>query len=217
MWGEIPALIFDMDGVIIDSNPLHRIAWSEYMVRHGVVMTEAMQQQMYGKRNDELIRDFFGSHISDEEIFAHGAAKERLYREMMQPRAEAALVPGVREFLERHRGLKLGLATNAEPANVDFVLDATGLRSLFAVIVNGHEVSNPKPHPEIYLRTADLLQVSASECVVFEDSYTGVQAGQAAGMRVVGVTTTHEDLPGVALSIADFLDPALEIFLDRPA
>jgi beta-phosphoglucomutase family hydrolase len=209
----IRALIFDMDGVIIDSNPLHRIAWTEYMRRHGIEMTDVMQQQMYGKRNDELIREFFGSHLTAGEVFAHGAAKEALYREMMGPRAEESLVPGVRGFLGRHRGLQFGLATNAEPPNVDFVLDTTGLRSLFAVVVNGHQVTHPKPHPEIYLRVAEMLGVPPAECVVFEDSYTGVEAGVAAGMPVVGLTTTHHDLPGVALLIPDFRDLTLESWL----
>ncbi len=209
----IRALIFDMDGVIIDSNPLHRIAWQEYTRRHGVEMTEAMQQRMYGKRNDEIIRDFLGDHLENRDVIAHGAAKEALYREMMTPRTEESLVPGVREFLKRHQNLKLAVATNAEPANVDFVLDHSGLRSLFEAIVNGHEVTNPKPHPEIYLRVAEMLQTPAEECVVLEDSYTGVEAGLAAGMRVIGVASTHDDLPGVCLLIKDFRDPALESWL----
>lgn len=210
---DIRALIFDMDGVVIDSNPVHRVAWAAYTRRHGVEMTDAMQQRMYGKRNDEIIRDFLGSHLSDAEVFAHGAAKEALYREMMGPRAEASLVPGLRDFLARHLGLRFGLATNAEPPNVDFVLDTTGLRALFPVVVNGYQVTHPKPHPEIYLRVAELLGAQPLECLVFEDSYTGVEAGLAAGMRVVGVTTTHDDLPRVVLSIPDFRDPALESWL----
>jgi len=168
---------------------------------------------MYGKRNDELIREFFGSKITDEEVFAHGAAKEALYRDMMKPRAEESLVPGVREFIGRHRDLKLALATNAEPANVDFVLVNAGLKSAFHVVVSGHEVVNPKPHPEIYLRVAELLKTRPQECIVFEDSHAGVAAGIVAGMRVVGVGTTHDELPGVSLFIRNFLDPALERWL----
>jgi beta-phosphoglucomutase len=210
---EIRALIFDMDGVIIDSNPWHRIAWSEYTRRHGIEMTDAMQLRMYGKRNDEIIRDFLGAHLADDEVFAHGAAKEALYREMMQPHTETALVPGVREFLERHRDLALGVATNAEAPNVDFVLDAAGLRSYFRSIVNGHQVTHAKPHPEIYLHVAHSLGIPAENCVVFEDSYAGVEAALAAGMRVVGITTTHSDLPGVSLLIPDFHAPALETWL----
>jgi beta-phosphoglucomutase len=212
----IRALIFDMDGVIVDSNPWHRVAWSEYMRRHGIEMTEAMQQRMYGKRNDEIVRDFFGAQIDDREVFAHGAAKEALYREMVKPHLGEALVPGIREFLARHRNLNLAVATNAEPANVDFVLDNSGLRSLFRVIVNGHQVTHPKPHPEVYLRAAEGLQVLPQHCVVFEDSYAGVESGLAAGMRVIGVGTTHGDLPGVSLLIGDFTDPALESWLATP-
>lgn len=208
------AFIFDMDGVIIDSNPWHRIAWSEYMRRHGVEMTEAMQQRMYGKRNDEIVRDFFGDRLSDAEVFAHGAAKEALYREMMKPHLEESLVPGIGEFLARHRNPDPAVATNAEPLNVDFVLDHSGLRAFFRVIVNGHQVSNPKPHPEIYLLAAERLQAPPADCIVFEDSRTGVESGLAAGMRVVGVGTTHDDLPGVSLFIRDFNDPALEAFLE---
>jgi beta-phosphoglucomutase len=210
---NIRALIFDMDGVIVDSNPWHRLAWQEYNRSLGVEMTEAMQQKMYGKRNDELIREFFGHDLADPEVFAHGAAKEALYREMIKPHISDALVPGICEFLARHRDLALGIATNAEPPNVDFVLDETRLRPFFRVIVNGHQVANPKPHPEIYLRVADELGVNPADCVVFEDSYTGVEAGLAAGMRVVGISTTHDDLVGVSLAVDDFNDPALEAWL----
>ena len=210
---DIRALIFDMDGVIVDSNPWHRLAWQEYNRRLGVGMTEAMQQKMYGKRNDELIREFFGHDLADAEVFAHGAAKETLYREMIKHHINDALVPGIREFLLMHQNLALAIATNAEPPNVDFVLDETRLRPFFRVIVNGHQVTNPKPHPEIYLRVADELGVNPADCVVFEDSYTGVEAGLAAGMKVVGISTTHDNLAGVALSVNDFNDPALEAWL----
>jgi beta-phosphoglucomutase len=212
---NIRALIFDMDGVIIDSNPLHRFAWLEYTRRHGVEMTEAMQQRMYGKRNDEIVRDFFGAQLDDGEVFAHGAAKEALYRELMKSRVEESLVPGVREFLANYGNLALAVATNAEAANVDFVLDSAGIGNLFRIVVNGHQVTNPKPHPEIYLRVAEALGFPPANCLVFEDSYTGVEAGLAAGMRVIGVGTTHQQLPGVSLLVQDFNDPALGPWLEE--
>ncbi len=210
---EIRAMIFDMDGVIVDSNPLHRAAWAQYTRRHGLEMTDAMQQRMYGRRNDEIVREFLGADLDDEDVFAHGAAKEALYREMMGPRMAESLVPGIREFLARPRNPVLALATNAEGANVDFVLDATGLRPFFRVIVNGQEVAKPKPDPEIYLHAAAALGAEPAGCVVFEDSYTGVEAALAAGMRVVGVATTHDDLAGVSVLIRDFHDPALAAWL----
>ncbi len=211
--GEIRALIFDMDGVLIDSNSVHRLTWEQYNRRHGMETTEAMQQRMYGKRNDELIRDFYGGHLTDREVFAHGAAKEALYREVMRPRIRSSLVPGVVEFLDRHRNLPMAVATNAERANLDFVLDEGGLRSYFRVLIDGHQVAKPKPDPEIYLRAAQLLGTDPEFCVVFEDSYAGVRAGVGAGMRVVGVNTTHDDLPGASFSVRDFNDSSLEPWL----
>src|SRR6266700_8037359 len=84
------AFIFDMDGVIVDSNPVHRESWALFNSRYGVETTEAMHQRMYGKRNDEIVRDFFGDGLTSEEAAGHGAAKESLFREMMAPRLTAA-------------------------------------------------------------------------------------------------------------------------------
>ncbi len=209
------ALIFDMDGVIVHSNPIHREAWRIYNLRHGIETDEAMQLRMFGKRNDEIVRDFFGEHLSEVEVFQHGAAKERLYREMIGPGVHSALVPGVREFLMRHRTIPTAVATNAEPENAHFVLRAAGLEHLFRAVVDGSQVRRPKPHPEIYLRAAELLGVAPGECVVFEDSEGGVQSARAAGMTVVGLLTTHEELPGVALAVADFRSRELEAWMSR--
>jgi beta-phosphoglucomutase family hydrolase len=207
------ALILDMDGVIIDSNPVHRQVWAAYNRRFGIETDEAMQQRMYGRRNDDIVRDFFGAHLTLREVRAHGAAKEQLFRETIGPVLNEALVPGLREFLERHRHQPLGVATNAEPENVDFLLDNARLRPYFRAVVDGHQVARPKPHPDIYLRAAELLGTPPPDCVVFEDSFTGIEAARAAGMAVVGVGTTHDELPGVDLEIRDFTSPALEPWL----
>ena len=118
-----------------------------------------------------------------------------------------------REFLARHGGSNAALATNAEPANVDFVLDTAGLRPYFRLVVDGDSVAQPKPHPGIYLRAAELLGVEPRNCIVFEDSLAGVAASRAAGMRTVGLLTTHARLPGVDVAIDDFLTPELEPWL----
>jgi beta-phosphoglucomutase len=207
------AMVLDMDGVIVDSNPLHLRAWVVYNRRFGIDAGEALAERMYGRRNDEIVREFFGPGLSAEEIAAHGAGKEKLYREMLEPRLAETLVPGVREFLQRHAGQPLGLATNAEPANVDFVLDRGGLRVFFRAVVDGHQVRHPKPHPEIYLRAAELLSAAPRNCVVFEDSFSGVEAARAAGARIVGLRTTHRQLAGTHLAIDDFRGPELEAWL----
>ena len=109
----------------------------------------------------------------------------------------------------------MAVATNGERANADFVLDTGGLREYFQVVIDGSQVRRPKPDPEIYLRAAEWLEVPPANCIVFEDSLPGVAAACAAGTRVVGVTTTHAELPGVALSIRDFQDPELEPWLSK--
>jgi beta-phosphoglucomutase family hydrolase len=207
------ALIFDMDGVIVDSNPLHRRAWVAFNRRYGLETTEEMQQRMYGKRNDQIVRDFYGEGIAPEEVDARGRAKERLYREMMAGRTDEMLVPGLRAFLERYRDLPMGVGSNAEPENVAFVLDETGLRRYFRAVVDGQQVRHPKPHPEIYLRVAELLQTEPAKCVVFEDSHSGAAAAVAAGMRVIGLSTTYVNLSGTAITIDNFLSGDLESWL----
>ena len=207
------AIVLDMDGVIVDSNPLHTQAWMLYNRRFGIDAGETVADRMYGRRNDEIVRNFFGPRLSPDEVAAHGAAKEELYRELLGPRLAETLVPGVREFLQRHAAEPVGLATNAEPANVDFVLDGGGLRAYFRVVVDGHQVRHAKPHPEIYLRAAELLSAAPRNCIVFEDSFSGVEAARAAGARIVALRTTHRELPGADLEIDDFRSPHLEPWL----
>jgi beta-phosphoglucomutase family hydrolase len=212
------ALIFDIDGVLVHSNPLHRETWEAFNRRFGLETTEEMHSFMYGKRNDDIVRHFFGEDLPNDEVHARGAAKEALYREMAEERLEGMLLPGLRDFLERHRESPMAVASNGEPANVQLILDRAGLRPYFRVVVDGHQVRNPKPHPEIYLRVADLLGVAPGNTIVFEDSYTGVQAARAAGMRVVGICTTHDDLPGTSISVDNFESRELRrwLALERP-
>ncbi len=207
------AFIFDLDGVVIDSMPVHAEARRVYLEGLGIEC-EGIEPRMHGLRNDEIVADFIAANLTPEEIFGHGAAKEQLYRDLMKPRLMAHLVPGVVEFLRSCAGLPVGLASNAEPANIDFVLDGAGLRQWFQVIVDGHQVDRPKPFPDIYLRAAHLLGVAPSECIIFEDSPAGVRAALDSGARVVGVKTHPADLSAVDLAIRDFHDPALKVWLE---
>ncbi len=192
--------------------PGHTEAWLIYLRRLGIP-SDRLVERMHGRRNDEIVRDLFGDSLTAAEVAAHGTAKERLYRELMAPRLAECLVPGIAAFLERHPNVPKGVASNAEPANIDFVLEGAGLGPHFPVRVNGHQVARPKPDPEIYLRAADLLQARPAECVVFEDSPAGLAAARGSGARVVAVNTARVSLPRADLSINDFLDPGLEPWL----
>lgn len=208
------ALIFDMDGVLVHSTPIHNLAWQVYLRRHGIYADlPTIEAAMLGKHNADIVRSFFGGGLSPDEVARHGADKEIVYRELMRPRLAEHLVPGVAQFLERHRNDPMALATNAEPENVEFILDGSGFRSYFRAVIDGHQVERPKPAPEIYFRAASLLGVPAMNCIVFEDSGTGVEAAKSAGARVVGLATTAPALEGCDLLISDFLDPRLAPWL----
>lgn len=203
-------MIFDLDGVLILSMPLHTLAWKRYLEGLGIHAAD-VEHRMHGKRNAELVHDLIGGDLSDETVFAHGAAKERLFRSMvLEAGVDRYCVPGVLAFLERHADVPKAVGSNAEPANIEFVLDRFGLRQFFEVTVNGLQVKQPKPFPDIYLEAASQLKVEPRNCIVFEDSPVGIEAGRAAGMKVVGVETTPTEFRGVDLHIKDFLDPQLE-------
>jgi beta-phosphoglucomutase family hydrolase len=206
------ALIFDLDGVVVDTMPLHTLAWLRYLAQLGISRKD-IAIHMHGRRNDEIVREFLGPDVSNEVVLEHGAAKERLFREMMGGNLLHSLVPGVADFLARTESLAVALATNAEPANVDFALDGTNLRRWFQVIVDGSQVRNAKPAPDIYLAAGARLGVAPQNCIVFEDSPTGIAAARAAGMPVVGILTHAGALEHIDIGVRDFQDPELEKWL----
>jgi beta-phosphoglucomutase len=207
------ALIFDLDGVVIDSMPTHTLAWERYLEANGIDPRD-VEARMHGKRNDDLVRDLFGEHLDDGAIFEHGAAKERLFRDLIGGTLEAKLVPGIREFLaEASLTVPLAVGTNAEPANVDFILNGAGIRKYFRAIVDGSQVARAKPAPDVYLRGAELMGVAPANCIVFEDSPVGIAAARAAGMRVVGLLTHATQLADIDIEVPDFVHPELAVWL----
>jgi beta-phosphoglucomutase len=205
-------LIFDLDGVIIDSMPFHQRAWQRYLEVTGIGSGDSLDF-MHGQRNEEIVRALLGPDADLQTVIAHGAAKEQMYRDMLRERLGEHLVAGIAEWLEHIAGAPIALATNAERANVDFVLDGGSLRRYFDAIVDGSQVERPKPAPDVYLRAAELLNIPPRNCIVFEDSPVGVAAAVAAGMRVVGVLTHAAALDGIRFSIANFLDARLDSWL----
>ncbi len=207
------AFLFDLDGVLIDSMPMHTDAWQAYLGQLGIKQPY-VAERMHGKRNSELVRELIDPGLSDEAAFEHGAAKERLFREMiLAADLDRYRVPGVTAFLERFRDVPKAVGSNAEPANIEFALEGLGLARYFQVRVDGSQVRRPKPFPDIYLLAAERLGVKPANCIVFEDSPTGVAAGVAAGMRVVGIETTPTAFEAVAFHVKNFLDPELDRWL----
>lgn len=200
------AFIFDMDGVIADSNPYHEIALRQFSERHGFRLTEEdLRNTIFGRTNKDWIPQLFGT-ADPEAIARYAKEKEALYRELYAPHIRP--VEGLIDFLDKLRaeGIPRAIATSAPRANVDFTLEKTGTASYFDVILDESFVSRGKPDPEIYLKTAEALNMPPSRCIVFEDSISGVLSATAAGCRVIGITTTHtsEEFPPVDRVIDDF-------------
>lgn len=187
------AAIFDMDGVIVDTNPHHRIAWRNYYARYGKQLSDAdFVQYVSGRHNDAILTHLFaGQPLSADDARRLAYEKEALFRELYQPVIQP--VPGLVPFLERLKaaGIRTAVATSAPVENLDFVVDALSLRPYFDVLLDESQVSRPKPDPEIYRKAMTLLDVAPAGSVVFEDSVTGIRAAKGAGAYVVGVATTE--------------------------
>lgn len=206
------AVIFDMDGVIVDSNPYHKIVLRQFCESHGISLTEEeMKTRIFGRTNKDWLTAVFGKDISLEKLKDFEKEKESLWRKIYAP--EIKPVKGLIAFLNQLKkyGIPRAVATSAPSVNVDFTLKKTGTEAYFQTIVNGDEVKNGKPHPEIYLTISKKLGYPPNRCVVIEDSLSGVESARKAGCKVIGITTTHkrEEFHGTELVIDNFKDISL--------
>ena len=202
------AIIFDMDGVIIDSNPPHKIALKQFCLKYGHNLSEdELRTKVYGRTNKDWLKSVFGE-LLPEQIAEYGAEKESLYRKIYAP--DIAPVAGIVSFIQALHEAKnpKAIATSAPAENVSFTLKHTKLEGYFSTILDESFVEIGKPHPDIYLKTAKALGFEPSNCIVFEDSLAGVQAAKSAGCTVIGISTTHtvEELRDTSLVISHFLD-----------
>jgi beta-phosphoglucomutase len=185
------ALIFDMDGTIVDNMNVHHRAWQHLLAQlgHEWSLVE-IKDRVWGK-NEEIFERLFPGKYSPEEVRELADGKERHYVELY--RNEIVMLDGLEPLLidARARGLKLGIATAAPPICVEFVREALDLTRFFDVIVDAAQVVRGKPHPEVFLQTAGELRVSPERCVVFEDAPIGVEAAHGAAMSAYVILTTH--------------------------
>jgi HAD superfamily hydrolase (TIGR01509 family) len=187
------AVIFDIDGTLVDNMHLHAEAFAVFAERHGLPpLTKEDRARLDGRRNSEIFPILFNRDVPREEWLAYEHEKEGLYRELS--RGRLAPMQGLHELIERLRAdrIPMALATSAPKPNVVHTLAELELASAFPVIVRGDEVARGKPAPDVFLEAARRLGVEPKDCLVFEDAPMGIEAAQAAGMRVVALTTSFQ-------------------------
>ncbi|MFD0749826.1 HAD family hydrolase [Mucilaginibacter calamicampi] len=215
------AFIFDLNGTMIDDMEFHTRAW-QHLLNHdlgGNFTWDEVKAQMYGKNPEVLVRMFGADRFTADEMKELSFEKERRYQKEFLP--QLALLPGLHQFLDKaHKaGIVMGIGSAAIPFNIDFVLDNLNIRHYFKAIVSADDVTISKPHPETYLRVAELLQVAPADCLVFEDVPKGAEAALNAGMPSVILTTTHqqhefEGLPNVIHFADDFTGDFFEKLIE---
>lgn len=186
-------MIFDIDGTIVDNMHLHAEAFAVFAERHGLPpLTKDDRARLDGRRNSEIFPILFKRDVSRDEWLAYEHEKEGLYRELS--RGRLAPMRGLPQLIERlkHDGIPMALATSAPKLNVEHTLAELDLATAFSIIVRGDEVPRGKPAPDVFIEAARRLGVGAADCLVFEDAPMGIEAAQAAGMRVVALTTSFQ-------------------------
>jgi len=204
-------LIFDMDGVLVNSNPFHKIAWKNFLGREGYPFTDDLFDTVIsGRTGNTTLPIIMGKELPETVVLGYLDEIDHEFRKIFEATVETIHFPGLYEFLEviKSVGIKTALATSASTENVHQTLEKLKLQDFFHVIIDKNDVKRGKPDPEVYLTTLNRLGVRKDNCVVFEDSKAGVQSALGAGLRVVGISSSHTPKElleeGVAMVIKDF-------------
>jgi HAD superfamily hydrolase (TIGR01509 family) len=203
------AVLWDMDGTLVDSEELHWIAWRDTMANEGIVITLEQFLSTFGQRNDSIVPTWLGSEATVERIERIEQAKEELYRDLVQ-RVGIAPESGVASWLDRlHKhGWQQAIASAAPRANINAVLEVLSVKHVFQSIVSAEDVHRGKPDPEVYLLAASRVGVPAERCIVVEDAGAGIEGARRAGMRSIGISHNGKDLPAdVVVEHLDLLEP----------
>lgn len=195
-------IIFDLDGVLVDSSEFHFRAWQIWAKRHGTTMTYEFFRETFGMVNDNIIPHLIPRKLTSEELKALSDDKEAIFREVA--RGKIKPLNGAVELvmaLQSH-GYKLAIGSSTPRKNIEVVLESIGLKDSFSVCIAAEDVTKGKPDPEVFLKAAKAIGVLPSRCVVIEDAVAGIQAAKNAGMKAIAVTTTH---PRERLKQADII------------
>ena len=190
------AVLWDMDGTLVDSAQYHWQAWRDTMSREGSPITREEFLATFGQRNDSILKQWLGGRATTESIRRIGDAKESLYRQHVRNKGVAAL-PGALDWVQRlHRqGWRQAIASAAPRANIETILDVLQATEYFQAIVSADDVHRGKPDPEVFLVAAGKLGVPPRHCIVVEDARHGIEAARAAGMKSIGVSQGGNRLP----------------------
>jgi beta-phosphoglucomutase family hydrolase len=187
----IEAVLWDMDGVIADSGPYHLAAWQEIFGQRGVKFTAEDFKHSFGLRNDSIIRNTLGKDLAQAKIYAIAQEKEVTFRRLAGGRIKP--LPGALELIEslRNNGFRMAIASSAPMENIELVTGTLGIAGCFQALVTGHDVTEGKPSPQVFLLAAQRLGVNPANCLVIEDAVAGVTASKRAGMYCLAVTNTY--------------------------
>ena len=203
------AVLWDMDGTLIDSEEFHWIAWRTTMANEGIAITREQFLASFGQRNDSIIPQWLGTAATPERIERIANAKEELYRHLIR-REGIFPLPGVAHWTQKlhKQGWLQAIASAAPRANIDAVLEALSASHIFQGIVSAEDVHRGKPDPEVYLVAASRVGALPGSCIVVEDAAAGIEGARRAGMRSIGVTHDGNHLQAdVVVESLDQLDP----------
>ena len=204
---DTKAAIFDLDGTLIDNNSFHLRSWKKYLENMGRNISEQeYNANINGRTNRDVIQYIYERKMTEQEILKYSLEKEEVYREMYFPFIKP--VAGLLKFLEilDEKKVPMAIATSGIQPNIDFMFENLPIKKYFKTVVNSSHISKGKPDPEIYLKTASILNVNPENCLVFEDAVVGINSAKSAGMKVIALATTHprEELTAADLVVNDF-------------
>ncbi|WP_153797254.1 HAD family hydrolase [Foetidibacter luteolus] len=203
------AVIFDMDGTMIDNHRFHLQAWGKFLQNKGIQLTEeAYKQRINGHATREAIAYLYNNTLSKAENLQYAAEKESIYRQLYVPYIQP--VTGLQPLLQalKAAGVPMAIATSAIKENVEFMFKYIDVAAYFDTVVDAGDIDRGKPDPEIYIKTAARLGVDSQNCLVFEDALAGIRSAKAAGMKVIALTTTNsrDKLTEADMIINDFTE-----------